>query len=137
VSCPRAWARQVGVRGRSLRSVVGSGGGFDGDLVAETLDLVGEASSMGVVVAAAVEPVSPEVDVVGLVGQHVPDDDEHRVRDDEDRLGLALFAKPAAERTVLRHRLPTPLQPATPLRSCENSGGGPGASPRARLRFAT
>ena len=54
--------------GASAPKRCGSGGGLDGDLVAEALDLVSEASGVSLVVAAALEPVSPEVRIVGLVG---------------------------------------------------------------------
>jgi len=55
----------------------------------------------GVGVAAAGEAVRTKVDVVALVGQDVPDGDEHGVGDDEDRLGLALLGETLAEPPVL------------------------------------
>jgi len=97
---PPVWVRG-GAPLRASALTWGSGGDrLDGDFVTEALDLVGEASSVSLFVTSAVEPVSPEVGVVGFVGQDVPDDDQHRVGDDEDGLGLALLAEPAAEPPV-------------------------------------
>jgi len=65
---------------------------------------------MSLVVAAAVEPVSPEVRIVGLVSQHVPDGDELvslrgrvRTRAGEDVVA-ALLAAGALEEEAPRAR---------------------------------
>jgi len=43
----------------------------------EASDLVGEPSSVSIVVAPAVEPAGPEFCIVGLVGQRVADGDQY------------------------------------------------------------
>jgi hypothetical protein len=87
--------------GRSPAWVVGrwgvSGGGGEGDLVAELLELADEALGVGLGVGVPLEVVAPEVLVVDVVVQDVPDDHQHRVSDREDRLAFAVLAEPAAE----------------------------------------
>ena len=73
----------------------GSGCGFDGDLVAEVLELSDEPAGVSFGVGSAFEPVGAELLVVDLVVQDVPDDHDQGVGDREDRLRLALLAEPA------------------------------------------
>src|SRR3954447_18902523 len=83
----------------AVRKCVGSGGGvrLNGDVEAELLDLAGEASGMGLGIGAAGEAagevVDPELGVGLVLGEDVPGDYQHGVRDSEDCLGVA----PAAE----------------------------------------
>src|SRR3954454_12634890 len=83
---------------------VGSGGGvrLNDDVEAEFLDFAGEASGVGLGVAAAGGVVDPEFGVWVVFGEDVPGDHQHGVGDGEDCLGLASAAEAPPEALVLR-----------------------------------
>jgi hypothetical protein len=95
-------AGQGEASGRSPVHVSGSGGGFDGDLVSEGLQLTDEVAPASLGVVAPVEEVRAEVLVVTFVVQEVPDDDQDGVSDSEGGLGLALLPEPAVQLAVER-----------------------------------
>src|SRR6266508_648073 len=93
VGCARGWAREVrgGAEPRWGRESRGSGGGGEGDLVAEGSELVDEVAGFAVFVDAVVVVVGAEVDEAsGGVGEQVPDDDEDGAGDGDEGLLLAL-----------------------------------------------
>src|SRR5690242_13823644 len=69
----------------------GLGDGFEGDFVAELLELVDEAAAVavGVFGLAADEVVLAEVGVLDVVGEDVPGGDEDRVGDRDGRFLVA------------------------------------------------
>src|SRR5216683_6602108 len=83
-------------RGSTRRSVSGagffragwSGGWLKGDLVAEGFEPGDQAAGFSFGVEAAGEEVGAEFVVGGAARQHVPDDDQERVGDHDDRLLL-------------------------------------------------
>src|SRR4051794_9281620 len=87
-----------------MRKCAGSGGGvrLKGDVEAELFNLAGEASGVGLGIGPAGEVVDAELGVGLLLGEDVPGDHEHGVRDGEDGLGLAPAAEAAPEALVLR-----------------------------------
>lgn len=74
-----------------------SGGGFEGNGVAEGLKLRDEAAGFFFGVDAGGEVVGAELLTGAGGGEHVPDDDDQFVGDDDDRLIFGLRAAEAAE----------------------------------------
>src|SRR5580704_8025616 len=64
------------------------GGRRETDLVAEGFDLCDQSAGMPVEVEAAGEEIGAKIVVGRAAGKDVPDDDEHRVRDHDDRFLL-------------------------------------------------
>jgi hypothetical protein len=76
---------------------VGSGRGFEGDLVAECLELADVVASFGLGVDVAVVVIGAELVEAGVgVGEQVPDDHEDRAADRDNGLHLASSAGNAA-----------------------------------------
>jgi len=70
-----------------------SGGRGNGDVVAEAAQRGDVASGLDGGVA-SIEVVGAEFVVGDVVGQDMPDDDDHRVRNGEDGLAFVLLAHP-------------------------------------------
>lgn len=66
-----------------------SGGGFDGDVMAERFESSLEPGGLVGGAVAFVPPVDAQVGVVALVGVHVPERDDDRVGGGDDRFLLA------------------------------------------------
>jgi len=75
------------------------GGGLEGDLVAEGLEL-GDGSLAGTVAVASHEEVAAKVVVVAVVGQQVPGDHQDRVANGAGSLLLA--DSPSTDRPLTR-----------------------------------
>src|SRR5580704_1089755 len=79
-----------GAEPRSGRKSRWSGCWGEGDLVAECHELADEVAGPSVRVDATLVEVGAQVDEAGVrVGEEVPDDDEDRAFDGDERLGLA------------------------------------------------
>src|SRR3954451_9896272 len=88
----RRSAAEPGYRGDGL----GSGGGLDGDLVAEGFELVDVGAFLAFGVDPLVVEVGSEVVVAGLgIGQQMPDDDQDGAADGDDGLLRAAAASDA------------------------------------------
>ena len=74
-----------------------SGSGFEGDSVTECLELSDVVAPLGISVDGAREVVGAEVVVAGIgIGKQVPENDQHRAADRDDRLLLLPTSRDAA-----------------------------------------
>src|SRR5215207_803357 len=94
-------------------AMVRSGGLFEGDLVAEGVELFDGSVALAVGVRSSLEVVAAEVVVVGVFGEEMPADDEDGVADGDRGLFLA---DPSSETPELRCKV-----------GVAGAGGRPGA----------
>src|SRR5258705_13828282 len=84
-------------REQGLKRASGLGGGLDGDVVAQGLQVADEASFVCFGVVVAGEVVRAEVAVFGTVVQDVPDDHDEGVGEGDGGLPATGLAEPAGD----------------------------------------
>jgi hypothetical protein len=85
-----------------LSDVNRSGGGFEGDAVSEGGEPSDDSFGLGAGFVVSCPPVDAEIVVVDVFGVDVPDGDDDRVRDRDERLLLADASDDSPERTDSR-----------------------------------